>query len=219
MNECSKKPLIVMGAGGHASVVVDCLIENTSPILGVVDAALPVGDRALGMTVLGSDDKVFEYSPEKILLVNGIGMIESSTARRDASKRMRQFGYKFRTIVHSSAITSNQAMLEEGVQIMAGAILQPGIKIGCDSIVNTGALIDHDCVIGMGCHICPGVTLAGEVNIGDGTIIGSGSTVLPGTVIGSNVLIGAGSTIHHNIESGSIVRQQRDEVIKRKERQ
>jgi len=218
MSGSSKKPLIVMGAGGHASVVVDCLVESTSTILGVVDPALPVGDRALGMKVLGSDDKVFEYSPEEILLVNGIGMVEFSTARRDVSKRMRQFGYKFQTIVHSSAITSNQAMLEEGVQIMAGVILQPGIKVGCDSIVNTGALIDHDCVIGMGCHICPGVTLAGNVIIGDGTMIGSGSTVLPGTVIGSRVLIGAGATIYHDIESGTTVRQRPEEVVKLEER-
>jgi len=218
MTVSSQKPLILVGAGSHARVLIECLSTYSNNILGVVDPKLLAGERALGITVLGTDEIVLQYSPEEILLVNGIGMVEYSDTRRDVSDRMRHAGFRFLVVVHSGAIVTSDVDLKEGAQIMAGAILQPRTTIGRDSIVNTGALVDHDCVIGSGCHICPGVTLAGGVIIGDEVMVGSGSTVLPGRAIGNRTVIGAGSVIDRDVESDIRFIQPRQESAVIRER-
>ena len=202
MVTADKKPVIWLGAGGHASVLIDALSNSDITILGVADPRYLVGEIVYGTSVLGADEAVLQYSPADVVLVNGIGMVDHNNVRREVTKKMQSYGYTFLTIVHPKAIVSDSVELGEGVQIMAGAVVQPGTKIGSDSIINTGALVDHDCVIGSGCHICPGVTLAGSVNVGNEVMVGSGSTVLPGIKIGSHSVVGAGSTLQRNVEPG-----------------
>jgi UDP-perosamine 4-acetyltransferase len=208
-----KKPLILLGAGGHAKVLIDCLSNRSDSILGIVDPKWSAGEKVLGFNVLGTDEVIFQHSPADIFLVNGIGMVEYTTARRDVAERMRRSEYRFLTVIHPAATVANDVQLGEGAQIMAGAVLQPGTNIGRDSIVNTGAVIDHDCVIGAGCHICPGVTLAGGVNVGDQAMVGCGSTVVPGISIGKCAVIGAGSIVHQDMQSNSTLIQHRKENI------
>ena len=202
--------VIFLGAGGHASVLMDCLLDIGDKILGIVDPKYSIGDCVLGNTILGADEAILQFSPEDVVLVNGIGMVESNNARQEATVRLQRLGYVFLTITHPKANVSSRVQLGEGVQIMAGAVVQAGTKIGNGSIVNTGALVDHDCVIGSGSHICPGVTLAGSVTVGDEVMVGSGSTVLPGITIGSRSVVGAGSVVCSDVESGISVIQRRE---------
>jgi len=191
MVTADKKPVIWLGAGGHASVLIDALSNSDITILGVADPRYLVGEIVYGTSVLGADEAVLQYSPADVVLVNGIGMVDHNNVRREVTKKMQSYGYTFLTIVHPKAIVSDSVELGEGVQIMAGAVVQPGTKIGSDSIINTGALVDHDCVIG-----------AGSVNVGNEVMVGSGSTVLPGIKIGSHSVVGAGSTLQRNVEPG-----------------
>ena len=218
MTLINEKPVVLIGAGGHARVLIDCLLLCGRTILGVVDPNLAQGDRIHGTIVLGADDVVFEYSPEKVVLVNGIGMVEYSCTRKIVGESMRHRGYKFCSVIHPRSIIADHVQLEEGVQIMAGAVVQSGTTIGRDSIINTGVVVDHDCVIGSGSHICPGVTLAGSVTVGNEVMLGCGSTVLPGMGIGSCSVIGAGSLINTNVESNvTFIQQRKATIVTRKD--
>jgi len=218
MSVTHEKPVVLVGAGGHASVLVDCLLESGTTILGVVDSRYSKGDNVLGCNVLGTDEVLMQYSPDEVCLVNGIGMVEFNTVRRDVANKMHRLGYSFVTIVHSRAIVSSSVELEQGVQIMAGAILQPGTSIGVGSIINTGASLDHDCEIGASSHICPGVTLAGNVTVGSEVTVGTGSTVLPGISIGNHSVIAAGSIVYSDVEEGVTLIQKRKTTVESLER-
>ena len=203
------KPVIILGAGGHARVLIECLRTRESVILGITDSKRKEGESFCGVDVLGGDEIILEHPIETIYLVNGIGQTQKSTKRLEVSQRMRSFGFRFTTIIHPAATVAADVQMAEGVQIMAGAIIQPGTSIGEDSIINTGTLIDHDCTIGTSCHICPGVTLSGGVRVGDRSMICSGSTVIPNRSIGENAVIAAGSIVFVDIPEGKIFIQRR----------
>lgn len=189
-------PVIILGGGGHAKVLIDALLASSVVIAGVVDPdPVLAGTKILGVPVLGGDKVVNEYPPSKIQLVNGLGSVGLPANRQRLFERFKEMGYDFATVVHPSAVIASDVVLGEGAQIMAGAVIQPGSLIGINSVINTRASVDHDCIIGDNVHIAPGVTISGGVKIASGSHIGTGATVIQGISIGSNAVIGGGAVV------------------------
>jgi sugar O-acyltransferase (sialic acid O-acetyltransferase NeuD family) len=195
-------PTIVIGAGGHARVLISVLKTLNRDILGVTDLDPDKVDNIItGFPVLGSDNKIMDYSTSSVELVNGIGAISSIKKRKAIYIYFKNRGYSFAKVIHPSAIITDGVRLGEGVQVMAGAIIQSGCIIGNNSIVNTGAIIDHDCMISEHVHVAPGAVLSGGVRIGTCTHIGTSATIIQGVEIGQTTIVGAGAVVLANIPS------------------
>ena len=193
----TNKPLIILGNGGHASVLTEILLQQGHTIIGFTTPTIEQNN--FGLTYLGPDEVIDHYSNEEVELVLGLGMLGPSSVREKMFIHFKEKGYFFKTIIHSATIISPSVKLAEGVQIMAGAIVQTQTTIADNTIVNTGALIDHDCQIGAHVHIAPGTKISGAVQIKNSTHIGTGTTIIQGIQIGRNCLIGAGSVVVKNI--------------------
>ncbi|HWQ62070.1 MAG TPA: acetyltransferase [Negativicutes bacterium] len=198
-------PVIVLGAGGHAKVLVDTLQRLSADIVALVDVAHGGPHAVLGVPVVSGEETVLRYNPEEIRLVNGIGSVGSTRKRAGVFQRFHDQGYHFATVVHPAAVVAGEVTLAEGVQIMAGAVVQPGCTIGADTIVNTGATIDHDCRIGAHVHIAPGATLSGGVVADDGVHIGAGATVIQGVRLGADSIVGAGAAVLKDVAVAATV--------------
>lgn len=199
-------PVIVLGAGGHARVLVDILLKNGVSIVGLTDMNPNLlGSAIFGVPVVGDDSVLEKYPAGSVLLVNGLGLVTITRNRSNVFNKYKEMGYAFAQVIHPSVIIGHDAKLGEGVQVMAGAVIQPGAQIGHNSIVNTRAGVDHDCKIGNHVHLAPGVTLSGGVRVGDGTHVGTGATVIQNIEIGSSVLVGAGAVVVRNVKDGAKV--------------
>ena len=189
----AEQPLILVGSGGHARVLLSTLRLLGARILGFVD---PDKTRAelLGIPCLGGDDAI-SSDPSQVLLVNGLGSVASIGNRLRVYESFRRRGYRFASVIHPGAIIAPEAELADGVQIMAGAILQTGCVIEENCIINTGARVDHDCVIRAHAHIAPGAVLSGNVHVGSRSHVGAGATVIQGVHIGSDAIVGAGAVV------------------------
>ncbi len=197
-------PVIVIGGGGHAAVLIDLLLQQSRHILGITDPNLP-DHTVLGVPIIGDDEVVLTQAPEEIRLVNGIGSTRDLRKRISVFDCFKSAGYTFTTLVHQMAIIGTQVEFGEGAQIMAGAIIQTGSRIGDDTIINTGATVDHDCLIGNHVHLAPGITLSGGVMVGEGTHIGTGASVIQNVRIGKNSVIGAGTVVIEDIPDNVVV--------------
>ena len=201
-----KKPIIILGAGGHTKVLIDALHQQSANLLGITDPdPQKIGENILGVPVIGDDDVIYVYNYDSIELVNGIGMIANEKRRQQIFDSFKCQGYKFASVIHDSVMLSSEVELSEGVQIMAGAVIQPGSKIGTNSIINSRASIDHDTIIGNHVHIAPGVTISGGVQIGNGTLIGTGATIIQGIKIGTNSIVAAGAVVIRDVLDGMTV--------------
>lgn len=200
-------PLILLGAGGHAKVLLSVARSLNCSVIGVCDPQLVSSGVThwRGLDVLGGDEALQRFDRDSVQVLNGIGQIVGSAARRKVYERVAADGYRFATLVHPSAWVDSSVELQEGVQVMAGAIIQADSVVGKNSIINTHSAVDHDCVVGAHSHIAPGATLCGGVNVGERCFVASGATVIQGILIGDDAVIGAGSVLVRDVASHGIV--------------
>ena len=199
------KPVIIIGAGGHAKVLLDCLRLQGVNVLGALEKFPSLGDEAAELPIIGDDSAIHAYSCGAVELVNGIGSVGDTGLRTGIYNKFKNLGYSFRQVIHPAATVAKNCILGEGVQIMAGAVVNTGTIIGTDSIVNTGAIVDHECSIGCHVHIAPGVTLSGGVQMGDCCHIGTGATIIQGITVGEKALVGAGAVVIRDVVAGTKV--------------
>lgn len=199
MKIINHKPIIIIGAGGHAKVLIEVLRLCELKILGLLDINKTKGDLFCGVQVLGNDEDISNFSPDEVVLVNAVGSFSGSDLRCKVAKIFRDKGYSFKSTIHPASIVASDVSIEEGVQIMAACVLQPGVQIGMDSIINTGVIVDHDCIVGKNCHLSPGVTLSGGVQICDHVHIGTGTSIIQNKIIGANSVIAAASVVYHDV--------------------
>lgn len=199
-----RSPVIVIGGGGHAKVLIDALLLQDLEVAGISDPTLTAGQAGpRGVSVLGDDEAVRRFSPDGVQLVNGVGSTGSTARRREIFERFVSAGYRFTSVIHPSAVIAEDVILGHGVQIMAGAVIQTGTTIGDDTIVNTRASVDHDCRVGDHVHLAPGATLSGGVSVGARTHVGVGAIIIQSISIGPDSLIGAGAVVVEDVPEGT----------------
>ena len=194
------KPVIVLGGGGHAKVLIAILRRLNCRLLGIVDPNQTKGQLVHGLNVLGPDNAIFDYSNTEIELVNGVGSLPKDKGLRACLfNTFNAQGYRFKTVIDPTALIAEDVELSHGVQVMTGVIIQVGAKIAENTILNSGAIIEHDCRIGRHVHI------------------GTGATIIQGISIGANSIIGAGSAITQDIAYNRIVYPPRPHIESIKE--
>lgn len=198
--------VIVIGAGGHAKVLIDTLQRLGRTIVGLTDRDSRLqGTRVLGVEIIGDDSAIEDFHRDDVELVNGVGSIGIPRDRRRIYEELAGQGYHFPAVVHPCAILGADVDLGSGAQIMAGAVVQPGAQIGENAIVNTKASVDHDCRISAHVHVAPGATLSGNVIVGAESMLGVGCAVRQGTAIGKRVVVGAGAVVVSDLADDLIV--------------
>ena len=200
------RPVIVVGSGGHAKVVIDVLLVAGISVLGRTDRTPgDVPAELQGVPLLGDDGALRGHEPDAVELANGLGGAADTAGRHALFRRLKAAGYDFVTLRHPAAVIAQDSALDEGAQVMAGAVIQPACHIGANSLVNTGARVDHDCRIGDHAHVGPGAVLCGGVIVGEGCHVGAGGTVIQGVNIGAGAIVAAGAVVVHNVAPGARV--------------
>jgi sugar O-acyltransferase (sialic acid O-acetyltransferase NeuD family) len=199
-----KKPLLIIGAGGHAKVIIDLVErEDRYSIIGLLDDDPALhGQNFFGYRVLGGRDVLHQDELSDCLCLVAIGV---NRIRQKIGEDLAGKGRLFSQSCHPSVQVSRGATLGPGSVAMAGVIVNADSSIGQHVIINTAASIDHDCIIGDFVHLAPGSTLCGGVRVGDGSFIGAGATVAPWVTIGKNVTVGAGATVIRDVSDGDTV--------------
>lgn len=188
--------IIVVGAGGHAKVVIEILRacgHDVSFCVGGPDAV----DVCLGVPVLKGDhwlEKLRAEGYSRAFI--GIG---PNRLRLKLAHIALNLGYELINAISPSAVVSPSVKMGTGVVAMAGAIINAEAEIGDLAIINTGATVDHDCKIGMAVHIAPQSGLAGTVTVGEGAFLGIGCRAIPEVTIGEWAMVGAGAVVTKNI--------------------
>ncbi len=201
-----KLPILIVAAGGHASVVADALLAAGEEVLGFVDVDQAChGSTVCGLPVLGDDRVLDRYAPEAIWLVNGIGGTRSTTARRAVQHRIEERGWRFVSVRHPSATVSRFARIEESVQLLAASVVQVDASIGEGCIVNTAAVIEHGVSLDAWVHVAPRALVCGDARIGSGSHIGAGAVVRQGIQLGEQTVVAAGAVVVRSFDGGGLL--------------
>ncbi|MEW6764746.1 MAG: acetyltransferase [Pseudomonadota bacterium] len=197
------KPVVILGHGGHAEVLLDVLRLTGCEVAGILTPDLPAGSLWQGLEVLGGDDWLDCTEAGDHAFALGLGMLpHREKRRRGLFSMLLARGLELPAVIHPSAILARDVLVGRGVQIMAGVVVQPGVRIGDDALLNTRSSVDHHCHLGAHAHVAPGAVLCGDVHLGEGAFIGAGATVIQGISIGARAQVAAGATVVRDIEAG-----------------
>lgn len=185
--------LIVVGAGGHAKVVIECARSVGWRPVAAFDPG-QVGRTVLGVPVRGSDDDIeaFWTDGHCDCAVVAIG---ANDLRKRLAGRIRALGCPTPSIVHPGAWISPTAEIGQGVVVMAGAVVNAEATVKRDCIINTCAVVEHDCRLGEAVHMAPRSVLGGGCRIGTETLFGIGATARPEIRVGKRAIVGGGSVV------------------------
>lgn len=192
------KPVLIIGAGGHAKVLADALLASGRQVLGFVENIAKDGHQAEvlpGLLVLGTDEVLLSFAPAEVELVNGLGGIDCGGLRRRVQAKLEADGWYFSGVCHPAAQVSPFAFVSAGVQLLACCVVQAGARVGVGSIINTAAVVEHDCTLEEYVHVAPRAVLCGDTYVGFNSHIGAGAIVRQGLTLGANTLVGAGALI------------------------
>lgn len=201
-------PVLGVGAGGHAKVVLEILMADPAyDIVGLLDAdPSRTGTTALGVPVLGDDallDSQYHGGVSHVFI--GLGGAADNGPRRRLYEKVRAVGFDVVAAVHLSAVVAPSARVGRGATIAANAVVGSDATLGENVIVNTAAVVDHDCRIGDHVHVAIGARLASGVVLENGVHVGAGATVLQGLHVGESAVIGAGAVVVQDLEPGVVV--------------
>ena len=191
-----KNDIVIMGIGGHASMCIDILLEQDEyNLVGFIDK-FETKDKKYNLDYLGSIENLDNLISMGLKnLIIGIGF-SGNLKKRDKYYDELIKKINIPTIIHKKAIVERTVEIEEGTQVMAGAIIGSYVTIESNCIINSGCVISHDSTIKKSSHLTPGAILAGMVKIGRRCTIGMGSTIYLGLEIPDDTVIINGQNIN-----------------------
>ena len=197
-----KAPIIVIGAGGHAKVVIDAIEQSDHYQISRVldDAPSKIGQMILGYQITSFAEI---KSLEKQYFIVAIGQ---DYIRRRKYIDLMKFGFTPVTIVHPLAVLSPHANIDSGCYVGANTVINPGADVKENTILNTATVIEHDVSIGAHSQISPAAVICGRVRVGEQVYIGANAVIRQLINIVSGTTIGAGAAVVKNItQAGTYV--------------
>jgi sugar O-acyltransferase (sialic acid O-acetyltransferase NeuD family) len=199
--------VLLLGAGGHAAVVVEALRAQGVEPFGLLDAREDLhGTSVLGVAILGGDANLANLKSEGVThFVVTVGSVRASTVRQHLFEQAIATGFIPCTVTHPTALLSPSAVIEQGATVLARSVVNAGARVGANAIINTAAIVEHGCVVGAHAHVATGAILASGVHIGEGAHIGAGAVVRQLTHVGAGATVGAGAVVIETVGDGNLV--------------
>ena len=190
---------VIIGYSGHAFVVLDVLKSKNIIVEYYCENEEKI-NNPFKLLYLGNENLTFIIEElKKYNVYLGIG---NNLIRSKIYQYLSTHNISIPPVIHSNAVVSSMANIENGTVVMPGVIINACTLIGKAVICNSSSIIEHECEIGDFAHIGPGAVLAGNVKIGVNTFVGANAVIKEGVSIGSNVIIGAGTVVIGNIPNG-----------------
>src|ERR1044072_1062785 len=135
----SDKAVAVIGAGGHAKVVISTLQAAGYIVTDVFDDdPAKQGTSVLNVPVRGRLSEMAQADRRAAVIAVGSNRIRETLAS--------EIEMEWLTVVHPQSYVHASVRLGEGSVVFAGAIIQPDTVTGAHAIINTKATIDDDCM-------------------------------------------------------------------------
>ncbi|NDJ54926.1 MAG: hypothetical protein GYB68_17785 [Chloroflexi bacterium] len=207
----NRLPVIILGAGGYAEVLVEILKPraDVEPI-GFTDKAYGLSERsaedAVTLPVLGNDDDLAELAEEYLGLhaVLALGP-QLMDIRSRLIERLVRLDLPALSVVHPSAFVSTQSVLSAGTVVREGGLLSVGVQTGAHCVINVAASLDHHAVLEQNVFVGHGARIASYAHIERDVIIEMGAKVNSRVRVGHGARITAGSFVNTDVPEYAVV--------------
>jgi sugar O-acyltransferase (sialic acid O-acetyltransferase NeuD family) len=158
-----KPKIVIIGAGGHGKVILDCIIaQGHYEVAGFVDDSIKTNQYVTdSYKIIASQKNISSLKNTVEYFIVAIG----NNKIREELYTKAKIILKPATIIHPSATIGLGVDTAPGCMVLSNVIINTYTRIGENTIINSGVIIDHECVIGK------------HVHLSIGSIIGSNSSI------------------------------------------
>lgn len=204
-------PVVLLGAGGFASIVHEIL--NSRPdvlLIGCTDKALGISERSIdeGVTlrILGDDDILphlaDQYPGLHAVFALGPDLMD---VRARLIRKLDLVKMPALTAIHKSAVVSSRAKIDDGTVVRGGAVISAASQIGRCCLVNLGASIDHDAHLATNVYVGQGAQISSHVQVGDNVVIEMGASINSRVTIGTGARVTGGAFVNTDVPDHAVV--------------
>ncbi|MCL2605981.1 MAG: acetyltransferase [Coriobacteriia bacterium] len=186
---------MIIGAGGHGRVVADVARAANIDIFAFVDQSPPAAKLGDIPVYADIETALAENEYEQPHFITAIG--DNQIRAREYSRAVAA-GLQPASVVHPSAVISDQSYIAPGTFVAALSVVNNDASVGENVIINTGAIVEHDCVVGSHAFISPGAVLCGAARVGAYTFVSTNATLIPFAKVGENAMVAAGAVVTKN---------------------
>ena len=190
------RPLVIIGAGGHARELAQLISDINAKslqyeLVGFLDDGVPIGKVIAGRPVMGSTRDAHSMATNTLFAL-GVG---APATKLKLGSRLLDAGMEPVTLIHPSATIGRNVQIGSGSIVSAGCILTCDVAIGSFVTINVACTVSHDSIIESYATLAPGVHVTGSVTVGEGCDLGAGLATVQGVEIGEWSIIGSGAVI------------------------
>ena len=133
--------------------------------------------------------------------------IGSPNAKRAVSEKLKNLGFEFPNLVHSSVVSATSLVdcSSEGVIISPNCVIGSNVDFANHVYLNFMVGVGHDTKFESYVQVNPGVQIGGAVSFEEGVLIGSGTTVRQGLRVEKSSTVGSGSVVLSTVREGITV--------------
>jgi sugar O-acyltransferase (sialic acid O-acetyltransferase NeuD family) len=206
-----KTPVVILGAGGFASVVTEILSQSEDMlVIGCTDKALGLSERSAddqpSLRILGDDDVLPQLAEEYegLNAILGLGP-ELMDVRARLIRVLDLVVIPPASAIHPSAVVSRLASWEAGTVIGAGAVVGVNVKIGRHCVLNLGASIAHDARLGANVWVGQGARIASYTHLANDVVIEMGASINSRVTVGRGARITGGAFVNTDVPDHAVV--------------
>lgn len=195
------KNVVIIGASGHGSVVLDCIEkEGKYNVMGFVDSFKEKGTKLNGYEIMGSEHDL-PLLIDKFNLYGCIVAIGDNWTRKIVVEKISEIvpDFKFISSIHPKAVIGKDVYIGKGTIIMPGAIVNANAAIRDFCILNTNSSLGHDSVMDDYSSMASGITAGGCFYLGKFSAVCLGANIIENIQVMEHTVIGAGSLVLKDI--------------------
>tara|TARA_R110002049_G_scaffold91333_1_gene227759 strand:+ start:1832 stop:2563 length:732 start_codon:yes stop_codon:yes gene_type:complete len=212
------KKIVIFGASGHGSVVLDCLLkEGSYDCIGFLDSYKKSGSFYCGYEILGDENDLLTIV-EKYEISGIIVAIGDNWSRKCVVHKIKEVvpNIEFISTVHPTATISREVILGKGSVVLAGVKISSHSVVGDHCILNTNSILEHNSVMHNYSSLAPMVCVGGNLHLGKFSTICIGAICIENISIGQHAVIGAGSLVLHDIPNAVLVFGRPAKIVKKR---
>ena len=194
--------IVVIGTGGLAREFSSFFSSEVNIVGFSSTNTNEFNDFSLSGEFFGSD-----ITPDIVGTKYAVLAIGSPAAKRAVSEKLKNLGFKFPNLVHSSSVISTNLLESEseGIVISPNCVIGSNVNFANHIYLNFMVGVGHDTKFESYIQVNPGVQIGGAVSVEEGVLIGSGSIIRQGLKVGKSSIVGSGSVVLSRVREGITV--------------
>lgn len=194
------RQLIVIGAGGQASNIVNIAYALRCPIKAFIHNG-KAGKTLYGRPILADLSDIDSLTEYDFCLALG----DNYQREKYLAEALSRYStLSFPALIHPTVDIGPYSKVGAGTIIMPNAIIGTNVVIGSFCVLGNQSCVGHDSVLSDFSSLSPAATLAGNVSLGKRSAVGLGAKVREKVKIADDTVLGANSFLNSDLPSNVV---------------